>query len=39
MKKAKYTGKEMTIVGVVEEIEQEDGDGVIIAKRWTWMLK
>ena len=31
MKKAKYAGKEMTIVGVVEEIEEEDGNGVIIA--------
>ena len=31
MKKAKHTGKEITIVGVVEEIEEEDGIGVIIA--------
>ena len=31
MKKAKHTGKEVTIVGVVEEIEDESGSGVIIA--------
>jgi hypothetical protein len=31
MKKAKHTGKEITIIGVVEEIEDESGDGVIIA--------
>jgi len=31
MKKAKQTGKEMTIVGVVEEYEEEGGIGLIIA--------
>lgn len=31
MKKAKHTGKEVTIVGVVEEIEDESDSGVIIA--------
>jgi hypothetical protein len=31
MKKSKHTGKEVTIVGVVEEIEDESGGGVIIA--------
>ena len=31
MKKAKHTGKEMTIVGVVEEYEEEGGIGLIIA--------
>ncbi len=30
MKKAKHTGKEVTIVGVVEEIEDEDGNSVLI---------
>jgi hypothetical protein len=30
MKKAKHTGKEMTIVGVVEENEEAGGTGVII---------
>jgi hypothetical protein len=31
MKKAKQTGKEITIVGVVEENEEEGGTGLIIA--------
>ncbi|HUV78133.1 MAG TPA: hypothetical protein VMW06_08740 [Desulfobacterales bacterium] len=32
MKKAKHTGKEVTIVGVVEEIEDEEGNsGLIIS--------
>jgi hypothetical protein len=31
MKKAKHTGKEITIVGVVEENEEEGGSGLIIA--------
>jgi hypothetical protein len=31
MKKAKNTGKEITIVGVVEEYEEEGGIGLIIA--------
>jgi len=31
MKKAKQTGKEITIVGVVEEYEEEGGIGLIIA--------
>jgi hypothetical protein len=31
MKKAKNTGKEITIVGVVAENEEENGTGVIIA--------
>ena len=31
MKKAKHTGKEITIVGVVEENEEAGGTGVIIA--------
>jgi hypothetical protein len=31
MKKAKQTGKEMTIVGVVEEYEEEGGIGLVIA--------
>ena len=30
MKKAKHTGKEVTIVGVVEEIEDEEGNSVLI---------
>jgi hypothetical protein len=31
MKKAKNTGKEITIIGVVEENEEEGGTGLIIA--------
>ena len=31
MKKAKNTGKEITIVGAVEEYEEEGGTGLIIA--------
>jgi hypothetical protein len=31
MKKAKHTGKEITIVGVVEELEEEGDTGLIIA--------
>ena len=31
MKKAKHSGKEITIVGVVEEYEEEGGIGLIIA--------
>jgi len=30
MKKAKHTGKEVTIVGVVEEMEDEDGNSMLI---------
>ena len=30
MKKAKHTGKEITIVGVVEEYEEDDQTGLII---------
>jgi hypothetical protein len=31
MKKAKHTGKEITIIGVVEDNEESDGSGVIVA--------
>lgn len=31
MKKTKHTGKEITIVGVVEEYEEDEGTGLIIA--------
>ncbi|MEJ2657037.1 MAG: hypothetical protein P8012_07535 [Desulfobacterales bacterium] len=31
MKKAKHAGKQITIVGVVEEYEEDEGTGLIIA--------